>query len=142
MFQRKQSLFLMAVILVNIIVLTSVPLWKIGGELDFYLKQENMFTILVAMICAASLAALVQFKVRVRQMAMNRLNLLLNLVLLAVVMLPTFNSSLTWIEAVKGNEIAMQNGGFLPIANIVLLFLANKGIRKDEELVKSVDRIR
>jgi hypothetical protein len=31
---------------------------------------------------------------------------------------------------------------FLPIFSIVFLALANKAIKKDEDLVKSVDRIR
>jgi hypothetical protein len=31
---------------------------------------------------------------------------------------------------------------FLPIVAIVLLVLSNKAIKKDEELVKSVDRLR
>jgi hypothetical protein len=31
---------------------------------------------------------------------------------------------------------------FLPIVAIVLLVLANKSIKKDEDLVKSVDRLR
>jgi hypothetical protein len=33
-------------------------------------------------------------------------------------------------------------GIFIPILSIVLLVLANKAIKKDEELVKSVDRLR
>jgi ABC-type polysaccharide transport system permease subunit len=33
-------------------------------------------------------------------------------------------------------------GIYLPIISIVLLALANKAIKKDEELVKSVDRLR
>jgi hypothetical protein len=31
---------------------------------------------------------------------------------------------------------------FLPIVSIVFLVLANKAIKKDEDLVKSVDRLR
>jgi hypothetical protein len=31
---------------------------------------------------------------------------------------------------------------FLPVISIVLLVLANKAIKKDEALVKSVDRLR
>jgi hypothetical protein len=33
-------------------------------------------------------------------------------------------------------------GMFIPIASIVFLVLANKAIKKDEDLVKSVDRLR
>jgi hypothetical protein len=31
---------------------------------------------------------------------------------------------------------------FIPIGILVLCFLAERGIRKDEELIKSVDRLR
>ena len=33
-------------------------------------------------------------------------------------------------------------GMFLPVVSIILLALANKAIKKDEDLVKSADRIR
>ena len=33
-------------------------------------------------------------------------------------------------------------GMFLPLVSIVFLVLANKAIKKDEDLVKSVDRLR
>ncbi|OSS38566.1 hypothetical protein C723_2549 [Christiangramia flava JLT2011] len=33
-------------------------------------------------------------------------------------------------------------GMFLPIVSIVFLVLANKAIKRDEDLVKSVDRLR
>jgi hypothetical protein len=33
-------------------------------------------------------------------------------------------------------------GMFIPILSIVLIVLANKAIRKDEQLVKSADRLR
>ena len=33
-------------------------------------------------------------------------------------------------------------GIFLPVVSIVFLALANKAIKKDEDLVKSVDRLR
>lgn len=41
-----------------------------------------------------------------------------------------------FIDSVKGI------GVFLPLGSIVLLVLANRAIQKDEDLVKSVDRIR
>ena len=41
------------------------------------------------------------------------------------------------------NDISEKGVGmFIPILSIVLLALANKAIKKDEDLVKSVDRLR
>jgi len=44
----------------------------------------------------------------------------------------------------EASEIVSEKGigMFLPIVSIVLLVLANKAIKKDEDLVKSVDRLR
>lgn len=45
----------------------------------------------------------------------------------------------------SGGTAAVSEKGigiYLPLISIVLLALANKAIKKDEELVKSVDRLR
>jgi hypothetical protein len=41
-------------------------------------------------------------------------------------------------EAVSEFEI----GAYIPIINLLFLFLANRSILKDEKLVRSVDRLR
>ena len=45
---------------------------------------------------------------------------------------------------VSGETLVSEKGigMFLPILAILLLVLANKAIKKDEDLVKSVDRLR
>ena len=66
---------------------------------------------------------------------MNRLNIILNFILLAVFMYGSLNS--------PGEDVSSEKGvGILPIISIVLLVLANKAIKKDEDLIKSVDRLR
>jgi len=60
----------------------------------------------------------------------------LNFVLLGVIVYQSQN--LPGETAVSENGIGM----FLPLVSIVLLALANKAIKKDEDLVKSVDRLR
>jgi ABC-type polysaccharide transport system permease subunit len=68
---------------------------------------------------------------------MCRLNILLNLILLGLFVYRSLNlSGETSFVSEKGI------GMFLPIIAIVLLVLANKAIKKDEDLVKSVDRLR
>jgi ABC-type polysaccharide transport system permease subunit len=68
---------------------------------------------------------------------MGRLNIILNLILLGLFVYRSLN--------VSGETPAVSEKGigmFLPIVAIVLLVLANKAIKKDEDLVKSVDRLR
>ncbi|HBS12728.1 MAG TPA: DUF4293 domain-containing protein, partial [Flavobacteriaceae bacterium] len=46
--------------------------------------------------------------------------------------------------ALPENQVSdnSSTGVFIPIAVIVLLVMANRGIQKDENLIKSVDRLR
>ncbi len=67
---------------------------------------------------------------------MNRLNIILNLILLGLFVYRTLTVSGETTVSEKGI------GMFLPIVAIFLLVLANKAIKKDEDLVKSVDRLR
>ncbi|MFT7114724.1 MAG: hypothetical protein ACI8P7_001511 [Candidatus Azotimanducaceae bacterium] len=141
MIQRVQSLYLILLLMVNMIFLPFVALWNIG-ETEIFFVEYKMFVFLIAMIMGASLASLLQYKVRQRQFAVNRLNLLINLVFMGIVLFLSFKPESGWIDAIKVEGLTMANGGFLPMVNIVLLFLANKGIRKDEDLIKAIDRVR
>jgi ABC-type polysaccharide transport system permease subunit len=63
--------------------------------------------------------------------------MILNLILLGLFVYRSLNlSGETPLVSEKGI------GMFVPVLAIVLLVLANKAIKKDEDLVKSVDRLR
>ena len=76
------------------------------------------------------------FKNRKLQFVLGRLNIILNFILLGLFVYQSLNVSGETLVSEKGIGI------FLPILSIVLLVLANKAIKKDEDLVKSVDRLR
>ena len=76
------------------------------------------------------------FKTRLKQFILNRFNILINLILLGVLIYHLLTLSGEAEVSEKGI------GVLLPIIVIVLLVLANKAIKKDEDLVKSVDRLR
>ena len=80
--------------------------------------------------------SIINFKKRQHQFVINRLNIILNLILLGLFVYHSLNLSGEAIVSEKGI------GMFLPIISIVFLVLANKAIKKDEDLVKSVDRLR
>lgn len=49
------------------------------------------------------------------------------------------------IQALKvDGELSMNYGlpAVFPVINLILLWLANRGVKKDEDLIKSVDRLR
>ena len=83
-----------------------------------------------------SLLSILFYKKRQHQFVINRLNIILNLILLGLFVYRSLNLSGEALVSEKGI------GMFLPIISIVFLVLANKAIKKDEDLVKSVDRLR
>ena len=94
--------------------------------------------LLVLFLISALLAimAIVLFKNRKLQFVLNRLNIIFNLTLLGVFVYRLLTLSGEAQVSEKGI------GMFLPIISIVFLVMANKAIKKDEDLVKSVDRLR
>ena len=83
-----------------------------------------------------ALISILLFKKRQNQFVLNRLNIILNFILLGLFVYRSLN--LSGEASVSEKGIAM----FVPLVSIVLLVLANKAIKKDEDLVKSVDRLR
>ena len=76
------------------------------------------------------------FKNRKLQFVVGRLVILINLFLLGL---------LIYVSLTLPGEASISEKGigmFLPILVILLIVLANKAIKKDEDLVKSVDRLR
>lgn len=76
------------------------------------------------------------FKKRQNQFVLNRLVIIFNFILLGLFTYRSLKLSGDVLASMKGIEI------FLALISIVLLVFANKFIKKDEDLVKSVDRIR
>ena len=121
-----------------------VELWKNYGGIKYYLmdliKEDTweLISIPLGFVLSAllSLLAIIKFKNRKAQIKLNRFNLVVNLYLLGIFVYLLLSLSGENFISVKGI------GLFLPVIVIVLLVLANKAIQKDEELVKSVDRLR
>ena len=94
------------------------------------------YAALFGLSVSLSILAILFYKNRQHQFVINRLNMILNLVLLGLFVYHSLNISGETNISEKGI------GMFLPIGTIVFLVLANKAIKKDEDLVKSVDRLR
>jgi hypothetical protein len=82
------------------------------------------------------LLSILNFKKRQLQFVINRINIILNFLLLGVFVYRSLTLSGETLVSEKGI------GVLLPIISIVFLVMANKAIKKDEDLVKSVDRLR
>jgi len=80
--------------------------------------------------------SVLRYKHRKQQFVLNRFNILLHLFLLGFFVVRSLNLSGETPVSEKGI------GMLIPVFSIVFLVLANKAIKKDEDLVKSVDRLR
>ena len=136
MLQRIQTVYLTLAFLFSGVLPFVFPLWEVGNQ-KFFFMQDTFYTVLFGLSAALSLLSILSFKNRKQQFVINRLNMILNLILLGLFISRSLNLS---GEAIVVSEKGI--GMFLPIVSIVFLSLANKAIKKDEDLVKSVDRLR
>ena len=137
MIQRIQTIYLLLAFVVTGILLFFIPLWTMKDGKDFYFMQSQVYTIILGLSTTLTLLSIVSYKKRQNQFVIGRLNIILNLILLGLFVYRSLNLS-GETPAVSEKGIGM----FLPAVAIVLLVLANKAIKKDEDLVKSVDRLR
>lgn len=114
---------------------------KEGGEKEIIESKSTVY-FAVLMILAAVVAAfsVFQFKNRLTQIKLGALNsLLIAGYLIGSVYLSAYQAEGMLDPEQRGNYAF---GLFLPMMAIVFNMLANRFIRKDEQLVRSVDRIR
>jgi len=85
-----------------------------------------------------SVLVIIQFKKRIIQIKMTSLLMAFSAILLGTMLLFDF------IDTPNSTPIAKiyLPGSYLPIISILLAFLAIKFIKKDEDLVRSADRLR
>jgi len=144
MIQRIQTIYLLLAAILSLGLLFVFNLWITVDEQAFFamdaLKSEDLTVKLIPVFFIGSgflsLITIFKFKNRKLQFVLGRLNILTNLILLGFLVYHLLNLSGETLVSEKGI------GSFLPIVVIVLLAIANKAIKKDEDLVKSVDRLR
>ncbi len=134
---RIQTYYLIGSLIVTSVLPFIFPLWKDAAGKPFYFMMDIVYAALFGLSSALSLLSILTHSKRQQQFVMGRLNIILNLILLGLFVYRTLNLS---GETATVSEKGI--GMFLPIISIVLLVLANKAIKKDEDLVKSVDRLR
>ncbi|WP_278036190.1 DUF4293 domain-containing protein [Flavobacterium nitratireducens] len=137
MLQRIQTVYLLLAFVITGVLSIVFPLWTLENNIDFFARNNTLYTILFGLSTTLSLLSILSYKKRQNQFVLGRLNMILNLILLGLFLYHSLNLS---GETPKVSEKGI--GMFLPIFAIVALVLANKAIKKDEDLVKSVDRLR
>ena len=149
MIQRKQTLFLVAVFIISIVMLF-VPFLSISSEpkiiwtvtlfplLTIGMVNSNIYfpIVLNCLVLMLSIVTIFQFNKRPLQYKLSNLTALLNVFIIGLFFL------LSYAKDGFVGTISYSIGAFMPVLSIVSCFLAAHFIKKDEQLVRSADRIR
>lgn len=125
-----------------LVLFTSFWLNKDGSIINFvdFFRSNNYLLLAVGILFYASSAfsfiTIFLYQKRKSQLLLGRLNLIFNLLIIFILIF--------YLQNLPGEiSISMKGIGLLiPIISISLILLANRAIKMDDELVKSVDRLR
>ena len=131
MIQRIQSIYLLAATISMILISFKVPVYTLN-ETFFMAQDDTKMFILTIVGAIFSLLGLFMFKNRKFQMKLIRLTVLIQMII-GVRIFMLFNK----FEVVLNNSFL-----FLMAITLIALIMAYRGVKKDDDLVRSVDRIR
>ncbi len=136
MLQRIQTLYLLLAAIVSGVLPIYLPYGIDQQGIELYVIGEFFLMGMFFGSVILSLITIFLFKNRQLQFVLGRINILLNFILLGVFVY--------WSLTVSGETHVSEKGigMIIPVISIVLLVMANKAIKRDENLVKSVDRLR
>lgn len=129
MLQRIQTIFILLSVLAPVFLFISAQDVQIFGTLPV------LNAICVVLILAGAFS-LFSFKNRKRQILLNNFSMIINVLLIGLL--------LYWLLNLSGGISFPEKGiePVFPFIAVICLLLANVYIKRDERLVKSVDRLR
>ena len=131
MIQRIQSIYLLVAAISMTLISFKVPVFTFNETL-FMAQDDTKMFVLTIVGAIFSLLGLFMFKNRKFQMKLIRLTFLIQMIIgIRIFML--FNK----FEVVLNNSFL-----FLLVFTLIALIMAYRGVKKDDDLVRSVDRIR
>lgn len=142
MIQRIQTVWLLLAALVMACIFY-FPVYQFSAtpaQPPMTIGNDFVGIILAGISIVLSLVTIFRFKNRKSQSGLTWLNILVTIGLQAWLFFKITN-----FRSDPANSILQGYywiGTFLPLVTIILLFMAKSGIRKDEKLVKSLDRLR
>ena len=147
MIQRIQTVFLfLAAVFAGVLFFVPIAFFNVGNEIVklSVFGVENHVNALLLLVLAILMVivpfvTIFMYKKRELQLKLSSLNVLLNAMLCGLVFLFYVNKVQTDLSAVA---VTYAFGTYVPLINIVLSILAMRWIKKDIELIKSVDRLR
>ena len=141
MIQRIQSVWLFLAGIAGLLTY-KLPLWEgklQDGSVKKFLGPESL--LLFSLIVATSVMAFVTiflFRNRPLQKSLCMIGILLSIAIIALEFFLVENMK----KEMNLSQSYWQIGALLPILMMILFIMAYSGVRKDEKLVKSLDRLR
>ena len=155
MIQRIQSVFLfLAVVFAGLLFVCPIASFDYGNDLMTLtiLKVENQqdalyfsntytlpLLIVTILMSVVPLFTIFKFKNRNLQLKLSSLTVFLNAVFCGLIFL-YYTSNIQ--KTIASETVTYLFGAYIPLINMVLAVLAMRWIKKDIELIKSVDRLR
>ncbi len=146
MIQRIQSIYLLLASLAGFGLLglpfakTTAPVSDsaLFADATYSVGDNIALLVLFAVAGALALAAIFLFNNRPTQMKLTQLGIVANVVGLALTVI------VFWQDGQFGSSVDVQDGlgAYLPFGFLLFGILALRAIRKDENLVQSMDRLR
>ncbi len=132
MIQRKQTLFWLVDLLLVVLV------FFLGPKPEFQLSQLALvppwFDLLFGGATLLNLLSIVFYNRRLWQLRINRLHIVVKIVWIALALISLYQVGF----GVSEWYVFLV----LPVVGVFLLLAAQKGVKQDEALVRSIDRIR
>lgn len=155
MWQRAQSLYLIGVSIVSLVnlfmslaVITAGTFWwkvsPLGVEPEGLAETWDQYIAagLLGFLMFMAILVVTLFEKRKVQMRLIRLLQVVVILILAAQYWTVYQTNQTLKLMQHDTVVSYGLGLVLPIISFLLLSMAYNGVKKDEELVKSVDRIR
>ena len=129
MLQRIQTVWIF------LAILGAVFLFVTGQDITL-IGSTAIITIISAVMILVEFFSILSYKNRKRQILLNTISIFINALLLG--------SLAYWLLTLSGGIQFPEKGiePFFPFLSMICLSIANVFIRKDDRLVKSVDRLR
>lgn len=154
MIQRIQSVYLILTTLLSVLFLNGkMIILKGGADQDIYATisgikrmgesgpglQGNILPLVIIIIAVASLAFITIFLYKKRKL---QAKFSMFLIVMSVLMILAIAYYIFRYTTVYNAELRISISLILPLLSLLCSILAYRGIRKDDELVRSYDRLR
>lgn len=147
MIQRIQTVFLfLSAVLAGFLFFLPIASFDLGNEIVnlsiFGVENHSsalLLLILAVLMLAVPFLTIFMYKKRELQLKLSSLNVFLNALFCGLIFLFYVDNIQ---EKLSAETVVYNLGVYVPLINMVLSILAMRWIRKDIELIKSVDRLR